>query len=376
MLTSVTLENYKSFGEKQTIPLEPITIIVGPNNCGKSSFLSLGKFIQQVITTGTAKAFETEGGENFVFHRPRSKTTPLSIKWETTEGLYEAKLESSEKQVSEHLISANDESLFKIHEGNIVVGPGLGHNLFIPFEGIRQISTQPDRLIKTTALPKFIREFLPIIEPITKSRFVKLSVEALRRDAEVVPEPRMEEDGSGLAALLALWRGSEPERSELLDDFLRSTLPEIKRALVKPAPRKSYQRLWIEQKDGESFDAPHLSDGILFFTALAMQALDVPPGAVLFIEEPELCVHPRRLHSLVDFFRRLSQERKCQFVITTHSPVLLDQFREEPESIVLFQRSSRGTQVKRLVDLPDLEKILHKTEPGTMLTNGFFNEPF
>lgn len=374
MITSITLENYKSFGERQVVPLEPITVIVGPNNCGKSSFLGIGRFIQQVVRSGAHAAIEAEGGGNFVFHRPRPKDSPLMIRWESELGSYETILSSAIIQKSEQVTHVEYGSLLRSEKGLTKIG-NIQIPALVPLEGLRQLVVNPGLFFNSDS-PEAASQFLPIVEPITKSRFVKLSLAALRKDSEVVPDPQMSEDGSGLAALLGLWRGSEPERSEALEEFLRKTLPEVKRALVRPAPQKSYQRLWIEQKDGESFDAPRLSDGILFFTALAMHALDVPPGAILFIEEPELCVHPRRLHNLVDFFRRLSRDRKCQLVITTHSPVLLDEFRDEPEAIVLFQRSERGTHVKRLADLPDLAQALNKTEPGAMLANGFFNEPF
>lgn len=39
MLTSVTLENFKSFGDQQSFPIAPITLIYGPNSGGKSSFI-------------------------------------------------------------------------------------------------------------------------------------------------------------------------------------------------------------------------------------------------------------------------------------------------------------------------------------------------
>jgi AAA15 family ATPase/GTPase len=46
MLKSITLQNFKSFGDAQEVPLEPITVLVGPNNSGKSNLLSLGNFIR------------------------------------------------------------------------------------------------------------------------------------------------------------------------------------------------------------------------------------------------------------------------------------------------------------------------------------------
>ena len=49
MLSSITLQNYRSFGNVQKIPLEPISILVGPNNSGKSNFLSIGEFVRKAV---------------------------------------------------------------------------------------------------------------------------------------------------------------------------------------------------------------------------------------------------------------------------------------------------------------------------------------
>lgn len=61
MLTSITLQNFKSFGEAQTVPLEPITVLVGPNNSGKSNFMSVGRFMRNA-QVGLGDAIVIEGG--------------------------------------------------------------------------------------------------------------------------------------------------------------------------------------------------------------------------------------------------------------------------------------------------------------------------
>jgi predicted ATPase len=175
---------------------------------------------------------------------------------------------------------------------------------------------------------------------------------------------------------LALWRGAEPEKSEQLDKFLSECMPSVKHALVKPAPKPSFQRLWIQQADKELFDARHISDGALFFIGLAMQIIAVEEGSTVFIEEPEQSIHPRKLSDIVNLLRRVVEERGCQFVIATHSPVLLNEFRDEPEAIVLFCRGENGTRVKPLSGIPELKDALAKSDPGAMFADGFFNHPF
>nr|WP_305794228.1 AAA family ATPase [Myxococcus sp. CA056] len=205
---------------------------------------------------------------------------------------------------------------------------------------------------------------------------VKLSLRALRADSEVVPEPKLTPEGAGLAAVLGLWRGSRPEKVEELESFLQKCLPEVRNALVRPAPTPGHQRLWLRQRDGEEFDAEHLSDGVLCFTALTMHAIEAGPGQIIFIEEPEHSIHPRRLRELVDLLKELTLAKKCQFVIATHSPVLLNAFRDEPEAIVLFRRSETGTRVNRLQDIPLLREALTSAPPGELLESGFFNQDF
>jgi len=164
-------------------------------------------------------------------------------------------------------------------------------------------------------------------------------VPALVRDAEVVPEPRLGSDGSNIPVVLGLWRGSDPERSDKLQEFVRRCLPELRHVLVKPSPASGQQRLWVQQTDGEMFDAGHVSDGVLCFIALAMHAIEAEPGSVLFVEEPEQCVHPRRIEMIVNLFRQIVTEHGCQIIVVTHSPTLLDEFRDRPKKLALVVAS-------------------------------------
>jgi predicted ATPase len=210
-----------------------------------------------------------------------------------------------------------------------------------------------------------------------QARELKLTTPGLRGDAAVVPDPVLGPDGSGMAAVLGFWRGAKLDRAEELDAFIRSCLPEVARVLVKPGPKPGEQRLWVKQTDGEEFDAAHVSDGVLSFIALAMHAIDAEPGALLFVEEPEQSIHPRRLHDLMELFRAIVYKRKCQIVAVTHSSVLLHELKDEPEAILLFRRGDKGTRVNALSDFPDLMEALgsRKADPGDMLINGFLNEP-
>ena len=365
MLTSITLQNFKSFGEEQTIPLQPISVLVGPNNSGKSNLVSLARLIRSVVKSppGAQSSFAEEGGLEFVFHRPAPVDAIMRIAWtvEAT-GSYSTELVRGGTPPQ---ASSKRERI----DASTVAEPWTLVGNRPPFTGLWHLFNSPN--IPT---PDQLR---PVCAPMAESRELQLSAPSLRRDADVVPEPRLGADGSGMAAVLGFWRGAKLDRAEALDTFVKACLPEVARVLVKPGPTSGQQRLWVQQTDGEQFDAVHVSDGVLSFIALAMHAIDAEPGSLILIEEPEQSIHPRRIHDLVELFRKIVHERKCQIVVVTHSPVLLHELKDDPEAILLFRRSATGTRVNPLTDFPDLIEAMttRKADPGNLLVDGFLTDP-
>ena len=57
-MESVTLENFRCFREKQTVKLAPLTLLVGENSTGKTSFLALLRILSQLGDGETAFDFK------------------------------------------------------------------------------------------------------------------------------------------------------------------------------------------------------------------------------------------------------------------------------------------------------------------------------
>ncbi len=66
MLTALRLGNFKAFGETQTIPLRPLTLIFGPNSSGKSSIIHGMLFAHEVNRTGNLDVRATSLGDDSV----------------------------------------------------------------------------------------------------------------------------------------------------------------------------------------------------------------------------------------------------------------------------------------------------------------------
>jgi len=89
-----------------------------------------------------------------------------------------------------------------------------------------------------------------------------------------------------------------------------------------------------------------ISDGTIQTIALLTAIFD-PRSPLVVIEEPENSIHPRALRNLVEDFR-LASEKK-QILLTTHSPILIDQLK--PEEVWVVRKPGTETKIDPLLSL-------------------------
>jgi hypothetical protein len=117
--------------------------------------------------------------------------------------------------------------------------------------------------------------------------------------------------------------------------------------------------------------ADEVSQGTLYVLALLALAHDPAPPAIICLEELDRGIHPRLLRGVRDVLYRLSYpadyghaRAPVQVIATTHSPHLLDLFRDHPEEIVIADKRGRAATFARLSDRADLAELL--AEGGTL----------
>ena len=108
------------------------------------------------------------------------------------------------------------------------------------------------------------------------------------------------------------------------------------------------------------------SGGFRRFLAHLLAIYQQPPKQVVVFEEPENGIFPGALTMLADFMRATNKKLGTQFILTTHSPQLLDAF--DGESIRQTTISDQGTKISPLAadDLAALRENL--ISPSEFLT--------
>ena len=94
-----------------------------------------------------------------------------------------------------------------------------------------------------------------------------------------------------------------------------------------------------------------------------MTALFAEPETNLIgIEEPENYVHPTAIASFVNYLRE-TQDR-VQFIVTTHSPLLLD-YLDDPSAVRIVQRNEDGaTLIGEQRNVDSVRKALQESGFG------------
>jgi predicted ATPase len=116
-----------------------------------------------------------------------------------------------------------------------------------------------------------------------------------------------------------------------------------------------------------SIPATRLSDGTLRYLCLLAILCDPSPPPLIYIEEPELGLHPDILPGLADLLRAASE--RTQLIVTTHSDILVDAMTETPEAVVVCEKHGGKTEMKRL-SAGELSEWLKDYRLGQLWTKG------
>lgn len=87
--------------------------------------------------------------------------------------------------------------------------------------------------------------------------------------------------------------------------------------------------------------ADGLLTGLLQLTAVA----GAPSGSIIAFDEMENHLHPHAIRSILDAMRRQADERNLTIIVTTHSPVVMNTFRRQPEQFFVLQRGATRTPI-------------------------------
>ncbi len=220
-------------------------------------------------------------------------------------------------------------------------------------------------------------EWPALRDQIGRIRSYEFDHDAMARPAARTDSAELASDGANLAAVLARLRDAAPQVFATLEAEVFRLMPQFT-GIALQSSEDGTVSLALELAGGEGIvGAENLSQGARYMLALLALSFDPAPPSIVCIEEVDRGIHPRRLREVRDALYRLTypdsfelQRAPVQVIATTHSPFLLDLFREHPEEVLITQRHGREARFERLIDRPDLGGLLQEGTLGDLWFSG------
>lgn len=392
MLSRIHVRGYKSLCDLE-VELKPLTLLFGPNAAGKSNLLDAMQLLSRLATSPTLKAaFEPpyrgkplesftmdEGGVKALRRRKR-----LAFSIEADLHISDAVAHAVDREIQtmrpsngngsgnaptavrhrrlryrlevemlpgSGLLRTTDECLTALTKDG---KPDRRRSAFIERQGDhvclrREGQARPmqyerhlDRAI--LSMPHYAPHYPHLTaarQELESWQFFYFEPRERMRAATPIKEVRhVGAMGEELAAFLITLKTRQPRQFEAMEKALKMLLPDVDG--IETDINDFGEAEFRLRENGVAIPARVLSEGTLrLLGLLALTGAEEAPSLVGF-EEPENGVHPRRIELIAELLKVNSQFRDMQYIVTTHSPLLLDRL---PEASLFVQRIDRETQV-------------------------------
>lgn len=332
MIKRIQIENFKSFGKVDLEPHSKVNLLIGPNSSGKSNFLEalqLGQkkpatleFLQENFLKLSDKVNRIQSNSGFEI---KLEFMPVSGVFDLLKFSYES--ESLLVELKNSKGFAQSTYNFEKYKDPVRHFSGLGHEEELELDSRRFFGG-----IQKSGIVKYVP-----------------NVDKMRAGVVLLPNfKRISSDLSDIALLI------NHLNQNYRSTFYQKLLEDLKNItgefdLITTPPSQNPGEIEMRFFAGDvGFSPWEVSDGILLFTAILAILHQPNPPKVILLEEPENGIHPRRIIEIYRLITKLAEEKEVQFFITTHSPILLNQFSESPECVWVFDKVDGISQIKNL----------------------------
>ncbi len=355
-----SVKNFRSITNAEKLPLGDFTVLVGPNNEGKSNILEALALGMQELSNPTTRPRYAAGPRRY---RPGyERNEDLIYNWERdfpqtlqSNGDGRTSLNFDFELTPEEVDEFYKEVGSRFND-SLPISLTFGRTGSPSFRVRKQGKAQQLLSTKRLEIAKFVSsrvqvQYVPAVR--TGDRVTRIVKRMLTKElAAVASGPEYAK------ALAEVQRLQEPVLDKLaaaITARLQALLPDVRSVQFdQEADRTMARGLVVILDDGTATDLSLKGDGVQSLAALAMMQHYSRENArarefILAVEEPEAHLHPSAIHALRDTLRETSETQ--QVVVTTHSPLFVNRLELAGNIIVTKNRAAPATSVQELRDV-------------------------
>jgi len=348
MIKRFTIRNFRSLLDV-SVDLADITVLAGRSGTGKTNFVDGLSLLSTIIVHGShpnnlSQPLLRFGGWD-AFRPANMKTGEFNVEFAVLFSVpgyaddfdYQLTVRFPNFSVREERLSHSGKTIFHQRDGKWVTEPKL--------KSTGALGTV--MLGWLTGLPEANVAYISLAKSISSYNFPGTVLASSGGPTPTGPEP-LHFDGANAIQIidgiinsvqtLPTWQDIESALKVLSASLIAITVTPF-----------SNSRIAVSYQLGEeiiSIGLPRQSEGFRRFLAHLLAIYQNPTPQVILFEEPEKGIFPGALSLLADHIKSASLKLGTQFILTTHSPQLLDAFPGEAIRWVKF--SAHGTQIAPL----------------------------
>ena len=381
----IKVKNFKSYTDLE-IDFNKLNYIIGGNASGKSNFVNILKFFNDIIYYGLDDAVLLQGGIKYIFNANSEKDSNIVLEYELDfedeknrtfdifSDIVEQKMYLPRKmyyvleikpngngngyKIRNEKLEITVDEMLKKKKGkksnsnrkksyDIFIKRGPDKNVIDNFDEFKlgeidslfnidraiQIAKRDDDLL----IRSFIVSFGLLFRYDTKIKIFNFDVNLLKSPSNIAARGELEEDGSNLVNVIQqlLKNKSNKEKLKLI---LKTVLPFIDDITVENSFNKSLFFKVKESYNKNEFPSSMLSDGTVNILALIVALYFQDDNEIIVLEEPERNIHPKMLKNIVTFLEEVSSNK--QIFVTTHNPYIVKY--ANLDDVILVSRNENG----------------------------------
>jgi predicted ATPase len=357
-LVSFSVTNYRSITVANKLPIRRSTVLIGPNNEGKSNILrGLVLSLEMLQNIGGVKIQRGRfrQSERHTESYDWQRDFPVSLQEKSSKG---ASVFNLELHLSEDEVSDFETEVQSKLNGTLPVVLMFGRD-WASFKVLKKGPGGPALSKKAEAIALFISKrinlsYIPAVR--TAKSAHEIVNELVERELAVV-----ETDANYQEALKAVAKIQQPVLDKIsasIRETLREFLPNVREVKVSISDEERYRALRrvceIVVDDGTPTQLIRKGDGVQSLAALSLMRYASESGKagrnlILAIEEPESHLHPSAIHQLKSVINEIAG--KYQVIMTTHCPLFVDRSSIKSNVIVHRRKATPAKDVKQIREI-------------------------
>ncbi len=356
-LIGFSAKNYRSISAAYKLPLTDYTVIVGPNNEGKSNILK-GLGLALILLTGQKHqrfrrpglmSFSNRGIDKFDYEWERDYPINLQTKEPDGRSEFTCEFELSESELEEFKLKTKI-NLSTSLKAKISIGKeDIKFDFLMKGKGKESLNKKRPE-VSQFLFEKLMLQYIPAIR--TSELAINIVENLLERELSSLEDnPEFNEV---VKVITKLQQPIIKKIAKSLKESISGFIPDVKSISIKNRENvgrliSASCRVYID--DGIETDLQLKGDGVISLTAISLlqhfsKQGSLDKGLILLLEEPESHLHPKAIHSLKKVLYEISKTN--QVIVTTHSPIIIERQQVKHNIIVQSGQAKPANNVNEI----------------------------